>query len=63
VDNENSWDERLMDLRNMAQQCYLIIGLTSEPTLKSHLLEIGLGLEHQIRLIETELARPQVSHP
>jgi hypothetical protein len=55
--NENRWGERLMDLRDITQQCYLLIPLTKNSTLKNHLLELGLEVENQIRLIETELER------
>jgi len=50
------WAERITDLRNMAQQCYLLIGLTDDPRLKNYLLELGLGLERHIQSIEHELA-------
>jgi hypothetical protein len=54
--NNSRWAERAMALRNMAQQCYLLIGLTDDPRLKTYLLEIGLGLEHHVGSIESELA-------
>ena len=56
--NESRWAERVMNLRNMAQQCYLLICLTSDSNLKDHLLEIGLGLEHLIRSVESETECP-----
>jgi hypothetical protein len=53
--NNSRWAERAMDLRNMAQQCYLLIDLTDDPRLKTYLLEIGLGLEHYVGSIEGDL--------
>ena len=43
------------DLRDLAQQCYLLIGLTSDAQLKSHLLDLGLELEQRIGLIERRM--------
>jgi hypothetical protein len=43
--------ESMHDLRDLAQQCYLLIGLTRDPRLKSHLLDLGLELEQRIDLI------------
>ena len=37
---------RAPQLYEIAQQCYLLIGLTDDPRLKTYLLEIGLTLEH-----------------
>lgn len=44
--------ESLHDLRDVAQQCYLLIGLTRDARLKSHLLDLGVELEQRIALIE-----------
>ena len=44
--------ESMHDLRDLAQQCYLLIGLTRDARLKSHLLDLGLELEQRINLIE-----------
>jgi hypothetical protein len=47
------FNESARDLRDLAQQCYLLLGLTDDPWLKSHLLELGVGLEQRIRRIES----------
>ena len=44
--------ESMHDLRDLAQQCYLLIALTRDARLKSHLLDLGLELEQRIALIE-----------
>ena len=44
--------ESMNELRDLAQQCYLLIGLTRDARLKSHLLDLGLELEQRIGLIE-----------
>ena len=44
--------ESARSLRDPVQQCYLLIGLTDDPHLKSHLLDLGLELEQRIGLIE-----------
>ena len=44
--------ESMHDLRDLAQQCYLLIGLTGDARLKAHLLDLGLELEQRIALIE-----------
>jgi len=44
--------ESVHDLRDLAQQCYLLIGLAHDARLKSHLLDLGLELEQRIALIE-----------
>ena len=48
--------ESMHDLRDLAQQCYLLIGLTRDPQLKSHLLDLGLELEQRISLIARRAA-------
>ncbi|HKW54915.1 MAG TPA: hypothetical protein VJO12_14580 [Stellaceae bacterium] len=50
--------ENTRDLRDLAQQCYLLIGLTREPRLKSRLLDLGLDLEQRIGLIERRALTP-----
>jgi hypothetical protein len=49
--------ESARNLRDLAQQCYLLIGLTDDPRLKAHLLDLGLELEQRIGLIERGSAR------
>src|SRR6266851_1181913 len=44
--------ESARHLRDPAQQCYLLIGLTDDAQVKSHLLDFGLALERQVGLIE-----------
>lgn len=44
--------ESMHDLRELAQQCYLLIGLTRDHRLKAHLLDLGIELEQRISLIE-----------
>jgi hypothetical protein len=44
--------ESARELRDLAQQCYLLIGLTDDARLKMHLLDMGVDLEQRIRLIE-----------
>jgi hypothetical protein len=44
--------ESMHELRDLAQQCYLLIGLTRDARLKSHLLDLSLELEQRIGLIE-----------
>jgi len=44
--------ESMNELRDLAQQCYLLIGLTRDARLKSHLLDLGLEIEQRIGLIE-----------
>jgi hypothetical protein len=52
----NRWAGRIAGLRNMVQQCYLLIGLTDDAKLKTYLLELGLDLERHVQSIEHELA-------
>jgi hypothetical protein len=47
-----TWSESARALRELAQQCYLLIGLADDARLKSHLLDLGLGLERRISVIE-----------
>jgi hypothetical protein len=49
---EETLVESMHDLRDLAQQCYLLIGLTCDARVKSHLLDLGLELEQRIGLIE-----------
>jgi hypothetical protein len=49
---EETLVESMHDLRDLAQQCYLLIGLTRDARVKSHLLDLGLELEQRIGLIE-----------
>src|SRR6266851_1533663 len=44
--------ESARHLRDPAQQCYLLIGLTDDAQVKSHFLDLGLALERQVGLIE-----------
>ena len=44
--------ESLHELRDLAEQSYLLIGLTRDARLKPHLLDLGLELEQRIGLIE-----------
>jgi len=44
--------ESARHLRDPAQQCYLLIGLTDDAQVTSHLLDLGLALERQVGLIE-----------
>lgn len=48
--------ENTHDLRDLAQQCYLLIGLTRDARVKSHLLDLGLEIEQRIGLIERRLS-------
>jgi hypothetical protein len=47
-----AWADSARDLRERAQQCYLLIGVTDDLRMKSHLLDLGLRLEQRVRLIE-----------
>lgn len=49
--------ESARNLRDLAQQCYLLIELTDDPRLKAYLLDLGLQLEQRIGLIERGSAR------
>ncbi|HEX7967994.1 MAG TPA: hypothetical protein VF502_07230 [Stellaceae bacterium] len=51
-----AWAECARDLRDIAQQCYLLIGLAEDPEMKLHLLDLGLRLEQRAQLIEREAA-------
>ncbi len=44
-----AWSHSTLDLRDLAQQCYL---LTEDSEMKAHLLELGLELERRAGLIE-----------
>lgn len=48
--------ENTHDPRDLAEQCYLPIGLTRDARVKSHLLDLGLELEQRIGSIERRLA-------
>ncbi len=47
-----AWSHFTLDLRDLAQQCYLLIALTEDSEMKAHLLELGLELERRAGLIE-----------
>ena len=54
MDSQGSRSALLCQLCNIAQQCYLLIGLTDDPRLKTYLLEIGLTLERQMQSLEID---------
>ena len=52
----DAWADCARDLRDLAQQCYLLIGLAEDVEMKSHLLDLGLRLEQRVQRIEREAA-------
>lgn len=48
-----AWTHFPLDLRDLAQQCYLLIGLTEHREMKAHLLQLGLELERRAVFVES----------